>query len=421
MSTYLLITPSKDELYHHGIKGQKWGIRRFQPYLPGSKVKGGKEVGKATKVKQRGSIVEHFKVKQAEHKKAAAVKKAQATRKANTDFEAAKKKAIESGTAEDLAKFKGKLTNEEYSKAFMRLQNEKKLADMVAANQKTVWDTIDSGMKIVERVGKYAGTIATAKENFSKMDEALNKKENEAKKDKAAIEKNKFLTNIENITELNEGVEKHKITPQEYQQAMNILANKKTRQTQYGEDFEDQNKKAAKEQAAKEQADRDRWSAEQSWKQYQKRQAKAAWESYKKDRDTPKDGTWRPYDDGDNSNSSSSKATENHRGGGFRGERWGTRPSPSANQLLLTMKDSTPSSSSVNSGKRVISGFTSPGSKNYRVTSQLEFGGSKVTRATAQSSKPSSSVEATRRAVEATKRERDRQKEVDKKRKARLG
>lgn len=421
MSTYLLLTPSKDELYHHGIKGQKWGIRRFQPYLPGSKVKGGKEVGKATKVKQRGSIVEHFKAKQAAHKKAAAVKKAQATRKANTDFEAAKKKAIESGTAEDLAKFKGKLTNEEYSRAFMRLQNEKKLADMVAANQKSVWDTIDSGMKIVERVGKYAGTIATAKENFTKMDEALHKKENEDKKDKAAIEKNKFLTNIENITELNEGVEKHKITPQEYQQAMNILANKKTRQSQYGDDFEDQNKKAAREQAAKEQADRARWDAEQNWKQYQKRQAKAAWESYKKDRDTPKDGTWRPYENGDNSGSSSSKTTENHRGGGFRGERWGTRPSSATSQLLLTMKDSAPSSSSVNSGKRVISGFTSPGSKNYKVTSQLEFGGSKVTRASAQKTNPSASVEATRRAVEATKRERDRQKEVNKKRKARLG
>ena len=215
MRTYLLLTPSKDELYHHGIKGQKWGIRRFQPYLPGSKVKGGKEVGKATKVKQRGSIVEHFKAKQAEHKKAAAVKKAQATRKANTDYEAAKKKAIESGTVEDLAKFKGKLTNEEYTKAFMRLQNEKKLADMVAANQKSVWDTIDSGMKIVERVGKYAGTIATAKENFSKMDEALHKKENDAKKDAKEAAKKDFM-NKATYDELVEKSDKYGLDTKDY-------------------------------------------------------------------------------------------------------------------------------------------------------------------------------------------------------------
>lgn len=43
---------SPNELYHHGILGMHWGIRRFQPYRKGEKVKGGKEVGKAKKVKQ---------------------------------------------------------------------------------------------------------------------------------------------------------------------------------------------------------------------------------------------------------------------------------------------------------------------------------------------------------------------------------
>ena len=36
-----------NELQHHGIKGMKWGVRRFQPYQKGKTVKGGKEVGKA--------------------------------------------------------------------------------------------------------------------------------------------------------------------------------------------------------------------------------------------------------------------------------------------------------------------------------------------------------------------------------------
>lgn len=33
------------ELYHHGVKGQKWGVRRYQPYGAGDHVKGGKFVG----------------------------------------------------------------------------------------------------------------------------------------------------------------------------------------------------------------------------------------------------------------------------------------------------------------------------------------------------------------------------------------
>jgi hypothetical protein len=41
---------NEDELYHYGIKGQRWGIRRYQPYSKGKK---GKEVGKASRATKR--------------------------------------------------------------------------------------------------------------------------------------------------------------------------------------------------------------------------------------------------------------------------------------------------------------------------------------------------------------------------------
>ena len=241
---------AEDELFfeHHGIKGMKWGIRRFQPYRQGMKVAGGKVVGAAKKVKQRfKDIGDARQKKKAAKAKAEAVKKAQATRKANANFEDEKKKAIESGSAEDLAKFKGKLTNEEYAKAFLRLQNEKKLSDMVAANQKTVWDTIDKGMSIVQKVGGYANTVATAKENLSKLDKAFNgdrdKAAEDAKKSIKEAEKNSALTQVTNITELDKVQKKYNLNADDYAKGLRLISTKEAGKKAYGaEPFTNQDK-----------------------------------------------------------------------------------------------------------------------------------------------------------------------------------
>lgn len=390
---------AEDEYFleHHGIKGQKWGIRRFQPYRQGMKVAGGKVVGAAKKVKQRfKDIGDARQKKKAAKLKAKAVKKAQATRKANADYEAEKKKAIESGSIEDLAKFKGKLTNEEYSKAFLRLQNEKKMSDMVAANQKTVWDTIDKGMSIVQKVGGYANTIATAKENFTKLDKAFNgerdKAAEDAKKSVKEAEKNRALTQVTNITELDNAQKKYNLNADDYAKGLRLISTKEA-----GKKVNEQ-----------------------------------AFTNEDKAKNTPVDGTYRSKDDVkknasyDNSDpkdfekpkkayektpttiseKAAYKNPDGESGGalGVRGQKW-------------IVKEN------VDSGKRVISGFKSGTDKPVSYNSQqtLSFGESTVKRLSAKAPEPSKIVTDTRKTVADTQAESARQKEIDEKRKKALG
>ena len=383
MNQWLLLEPQddgtiwEDELYHHGILGMKWGVRRFQPYGPGQKVKGGKEVGIATKVKQRVTgAVDGIKQHRAARKKAAQVKKAQATRKANADYQAAKKKAIESGSIEDLAKFKGDLTNEEYSKAFLRLQNEKRMSDMVDANKETMFDKIDKGMKIVDKLAGYANTVSNFKEKTDRLSDVLNKdKKEKDDKDKEKA-KNTALTSIESLTDLDRVQKEHNLNADEYSKGLKILQTKLNGEERMNSEgrFVNQDRKAERERAAQQEAA----NAEARAKMAEERNARDAQKAYEKAKSSSNvmDGVWYQ-----------SKAKR------VDGMKWGVRdPSEHAkevarnttvhykevgtnktNQLMLTMKDATPSS--YGSDKRSLKGAKSGPSGTVKNTGTMNFGG----------------------------------------------
>ena len=134
--TYVMST----ELYHHGIKGQKWGIRRFQN-PDGTLTEAGRK---------RYGTVENLKAKR--------------TLKQINKEESEKKKAISSGKVADIQKISTKLTDEEMAEAFKRISYEQKLAQLKNTD-------IANGQ---EKAAKIVAAGATIKDAAKTMTEIYN-------------------------------------------------------------------------------------------------------------------------------------------------------------------------------------------------------------------------------------------------------
>ena len=116
---------SQDELCHHGTKGMKWGVRRFQN-------KDGSLTPEGQKRRSLGQKFHDYKVNK---KRKAALEKARATKEANK--KAAEEEKIKAEKrAKDLAAGKisaKKMTDAELADSLRRKQNEKMYNDAVLA------------------------------------------------------------------------------------------------------------------------------------------------------------------------------------------------------------------------------------------------------------------------------------------------
>lgn len=150
-----------NELYHHGILGQKWGIRRYQPYPDGSTSKG-KYVGKPVSKREGPS--------RREQRRAARVEKANAKRQAVEELREEKKKYKEMDKQLDahrkylsrVIKYRSIMSPEELNSVISHIRLEQTVMDLTSDKSKMSAGREFFNKTIGSASGKVLETVATA-------------------------------------------------------------------------------------------------------------------------------------------------------------------------------------------------------------------------------------------------------------------
>lgn len=230
------------ELYHHGILGQKWGVRRFQ-YADGALTPAGR---KRYRVDSEGNLVEKTRSeRKAEAKQAHAAKvEEQKQRRLEREKETLEKKKERIAASRDpqmIYENKDLFTFQELNDLYNVMQKEKQIKEMIpkgktymdkvrdfSKNAGDMANAIDNGAKFYDSIAKVSnsilGTDLPRIKDTKEKEESADSKELKRMKDELEYVKTEYLIeqkkeNLKNLQETRAQKEADKLKKQQEEAA----------------------------------------------------------------------------------------------------------------------------------------------------------------------------------------------------------